>query len=198
MYSLFSKINRNRCLPLTILLFILGALSTFADQGARWFAAPTSVNPAKTMPTNSKLQKTKPLLAKSSVAANSVPATATVSTLPVAQEIRDLAKSLGNDPLAMFNWVRNHVDYVHYRGAKKGSLTTLVELSGNDCDQSLLLRDLLTAAGIPAILNYGTTWIPYQSSDGVDIRHWLGLPNAAYANLDAENLLINRGTKQSE
>jgi RHS repeat-associated protein len=198
MYSIFFKMNRNRCLPLAILLSVVGASLTFADQGPGWFAAPKSVVAARTMPANSKLQRTKLLLAKSSVVARTVAATATVSTLPVAQEIRDLAKTLGNDPLAMFNWVRNHVDYVHYRGAKKGSLTTLVELSGNDCDQSLLLRDLLTAAGIPAILNYGTTWIPYQSSNGVDIRHWLGLPNAAYKNVDAENLLLNRGTKPSE
>ena len=200
MFSIFSKINQNQLLVRVILLLVSACSWVSADQGAGWFQAQQSNLQLRTTPADSSSQSPKKSVAMSAAVASSTaaPAPAAVSTLPVAQEIRDLANALGNDPLALFNWVRNHVDYKHYRGAKKGSLTTLVELSGNDCDQSLLLRDLLTAAGIPARLNYGKNWIPYQSETGADIRHWLGLPQAAFENDHADRMLLDRGTKSSE
>jgi hypothetical protein len=63
-------------------------------------------------------------------------------------EIVELAKGLNKDPLAIFNWVRNHIGYEHYYGIRKGAELTLLEGRGNDMDQSLLLAELLEAAGI--------------------------------------------------
>ena len=194
--------NRNQWFTRVFVVLLIGRSWASADQGEGWLQAPPGNVPLLELQEGSSFKSSKKsatVASRNAVSTNSVMSTnAAVSTVPLAPEIRDLANALGNDPLAMFNWVRNHVDYKHYRGEKKGSLTTLVELSGNDCDQSLLLRDLLTAAGIPTRLNYGWNWIPYQSSTGEDIRHWLGLPQAAHDNDHADRMLLDRGTQASE
>ncbi len=203
MFFKILDMNRNQWLKRAIFMLAMGSSWASADQGAGWFHAPTTSVQRQTTPLDSSLQSPKKTTARRAVAARSSAAPApaavlTLPTVPVAQEIRDLASALGNDPLAMFNWMRNHVDYVHYRGAKKGSLTTLVELSGNDCDQSLLLRDLLTAAGFPTQLNWGATFIPYQSVNAGDLRHWLGLPQATNSNGHAQDFVFARGTMLSD
>ena len=80
-----------------------------------------------------------------------VQAAATVETIRDAQalsaEITDLAVALGRDPVRIFNYVRNTIDYEHYFGLRKGAELTLLEGSGNDFDQCELLAQLLTAAG---------------------------------------------------
>lgn len=65
----------------------------------------------------------------------------------VETEIAALATALGNDPVRIFNHVRNNIDYEHYFGLRKGSVLTLLEGGGNDFDQCALLADLLRAAG---------------------------------------------------
>ena len=76
-------------------------------------------------------------------------------------EVTALAAALGDGQVVdgedaqakavrIFNWVRNNIDYEHYHGLRKGSALTLLEGSGNDFDQSVLLADLLVAAGYPA------------------------------------------------
>ncbi len=64
--------------------------------------------------------------------------------------IQDKAVTLGGDPLAMLNFVRNDVEYTPYFGSKKGSDATLVESAGNDMDKASLLVALLRNSGIPA------------------------------------------------
>ncbi|MCX6789891.1 MAG: transglutaminase domain-containing protein [Candidatus Gribaldobacteria bacterium] len=66
------------------------------------------------------------------------------------QSIKDLADSLGKDPLNILNFVKNNIDYVPYYGVKKGTDATLIERAGNDFDQSALLIALLRYAGYPA------------------------------------------------
>jgi len=65
------------------------------------------------------------------------------STLP---EIVALARSLEDDPLKIYRYVKNRIDYVPYAGCKKGALVTLLERSGNDFDQCALLVALFNAA----------------------------------------------------
>ena len=65
-------------------------------------------------------------------------------------EIINLAASLENNPLNIFNFIRNTINYEPYYGAKKGSLGCLHETSGNDVDISSLAISILRAAGIPA------------------------------------------------
>ena len=65
------------------------------------------------------------------------------------EEFTALAQALNNEPVQIFNYVRNQIDYEHYYGTRKGAKLTLMEGSGNDLDQCLLLAELLKAAGVP-------------------------------------------------
>ncbi|PJC36798.1 hypothetical protein CO046_03860 [Candidatus Peregrinibacteria bacterium CG_4_9_14_0_2_um_filter_53_11] len=66
------------------------------------------------------------------------------------ETIRDLALELHNNPVEIMNYVRNHIAYEPYYGAKKGSVGCLSEGLCNDVDASSLTIALLRAAGIPA------------------------------------------------
>jgi RHS repeat-associated protein len=103
-------------------------------------------------------------------------------TAPVAEavtpQIQALAQGLQNDPAKIFNYVHDHIRYVHYFGSKKGAQLTLLEKSGNDFDQSALLTALLNAAG------YNNTGYEFQwigpvyndfSGEDMDLRHWFQL-----------------------
>lgn len=59
------------------------------------------------------------------------------------ENLKNLAISLENDPLTIFNYVANNIDYVPYYGSKKGADSTLLEKLGNDFDQTSLLIGLL-------------------------------------------------------
>jgi transglutaminase-like putative cysteine protease len=80
----------------------------------------------------------------------------------ITAEMQSLANSLGNDPLAIFNWVRNTIQFVPYYGSLKGSELTLLDKAGNDLDTSSLLIALLRAAGIPARYVVGTVTLDYE------------------------------------
>ncbi|MFO7539560.1 MAG: transglutaminase family protein, partial [Chloroflexota bacterium] len=60
------------------------------------------------------------------------------------------AASLGNDPTAIFEFVRSQVDYESYAGSLRGARGTLWSFGGNSVDQASLLIALLRASGIPA------------------------------------------------
>ena len=85
----------------------------------------------------------------------------------------ELAEALENDPLRIYQYVRNHFEYVPYFGFLKGPYLTLHERSGNDFDQSALLIELLRAANISARFQFGTVTV----SSVVDVQavaNWLG------------------------
>ncbi|GAA5483943.1 RHS repeat-associated core domain-containing protein [Haloferula sargassicola] len=88
----------------------------------------------------------------------------------VEAEIVELAETLGNDPVRIFNYVRNEIDYDHYFGLRKGSVLTLLEGSGNDFDQCELLADLLRAAGYTDIRYL----IRGQRISFSDFKDWIG------------------------
>jgi RHS repeat-associated protein len=105
----------------------------------------------------------------------------------ITPEIQNLATGLQNNPVRIFEFVYNAIEYEHYYGSKKGAHLTLLEGSGNDKDQAALLVALLRAAGhsasyvtIANIVPYDNT-APYYSTaspllcSGIS---WLGLaPN---------------------
>ncbi|MEW6096627.1 MAG: transglutaminase domain-containing protein, partial [bacterium] len=89
--------------------------------------------------------------------------------IQITQEIQDLAASLNNNPVKIYEWVRNNIDFVPYWGSFKGSQGTLIERSGNSFDISSLLMALLRASNIPC--RYGSATV------GMDIerlKNWLG------------------------
>lgn len=84
------------------------------------------------------------------------------------------AQQLGNDPVAIRNWVYNNIDFVPSFGSTQNSQRTLLARRGNAFDTSSLLIALLRAAGIPARYVYGTVDLPVDK-----VRNWLGdLPDA--------------------
>jgi hypothetical protein len=96
-------------------------------------------------------------------------------------EIVSLAANLQNDPRRIFDYVHNNIKYVHYFGAKKGALLTMLEGSGNDFDQCALFTALIRAASTNSGNSYavhyqfGLMQMPYSASSSNDLQHWLGL-----------------------
>lgn len=94
----------------------------------------------------------------------------------VTPEIEALARGLESDPKKIFDYVHDHIRYVHYFGSKKGAQLTLLEGSGNEFDQCALLISLLRVAGFTnAVYQFGGQKVPYESTDHRDFRHWQGL-----------------------
>jgi RHS repeat-associated protein len=89
--------------------------------------------------------------------------------------LTELAAALENDPVKIFEFVRNTIDYVPYYGELKGAGRTLLDQAGNDADQADLLIKLLEAAGYEAGFVFGTMTMPDWSASGMDLSHWLGV-----------------------
>ncbi|MBL4898559.1 MAG: hypothetical protein COA42_22800 [Alteromonadaceae bacterium] len=87
----------------------------------------------------------------------------------ITDAIRLKADELNNDPVEIYNWVRNNVEYLPVHGAIQGSDMTLQTLRGNAFDASSLLIALLRAADTPARYAYGTVEIPVEK-----VMNWVG------------------------
>lgn len=125
------------------------------------------------------LSEVKPVLEKvtTSKAAPSPADLAPTEDVQITPEIEALAASLGNQPLAIFDWVRNHVDFYPTWGSVQGSQMTLDARRGNAFDQASLLIALLRASGIAARYVTGTVQI-----DADEVRNWVGgAPTASVA-----------------
>lgn len=97
----------------------------------------------------------------------------------ITPEIQALATGLRNDPLKIFEYVRNYIEYECYFGSKKGAHLTLLERSGNDFDQAALLMALLRAAGHEA--NYGHGPCSFYFEEFVD---WWGISGTPFSYLN--------------
>ncbi len=95
----------------------------------------------------------------------------------ITPEIRALAASLGNQPVRIYNWVRNNVESYPTYGSVQGSQMTLDAKRGNAFDTASLLVALLRAANVPARYVTGTVQVPVAS-----VLNWVGgaaTPNVA-------------------
>jgi len=97
----------------------------------------------------------------------------------ITPDISALARNLENDPTRIYNYVHDHIRYVHYFGSHKGAEMTLLERSGNDFDQCALLVALLRSAGYSPNYQFGMISIPYTAANQQDYQHWVGamMPN---------------------
>src|SRR5271157_2868938 len=97
----------------------------------------------------------------------------------ITPEITALARNLQNNPTLIYNYVHDHIQYVHYFGSHKGAKMTLLEQSGNDFDQCALLIALLRAANLSPTYQFGLIEVPYIASNHQDYQHWVGatMPN---------------------
>ena len=94
-----------------------------------------------------------------------------VSKGVLSADLVDLVESLQNDPLTIFNWVRNNISYQPTHGAIQPVDLTLRNRSGNAIDTNTLLAAMLEVAGVEVRFRYGT----------IDVRaerfaNWVGVP----------------------
>src|SRR5258708_2978507 len=82
----------------------------------------------------------------------------------ITQAIKDLAASLNNQPVAIYNWVRNNIQFVPSYGSIQGSDMTLQTNRANSLATASLLIPLLRPPNIPARYVYGTIEVPTDKS----------------------------------
>jgi transglutaminase-like putative cysteine protease len=85
------------------------------------------------------------------------------------QEIQDLAAQLEHNPIKIYNWVYNNIDYVPTYGSIQGAQMCLMTKQCNDIDTASLLIALLRASGISARYVYGTIEVPIDK-----VMNWVG------------------------
>jgi hypothetical protein len=115
---------------------------------------------------------------------------AATEDVQITQAIKDLAASLNNQPVAIYNWVRNNILFVPSYGSIQGSDMTLQTMRGNSFDTASLLIALLRAANVPARYVYGTIEVPADKA-----MNWVGgvtVPEAAQ-NLMGQGGIPNAG-----
>ena len=87
----------------------------------------------------------------------------------ITAEIQTLAAGLENNPLAIYDYVRNHIDFVPSYGLLKNPRETLLAEAGNAYDQAALLSALLNAAGFQTRYVWGTIQISKTAA-----MNWVG------------------------
>lgn len=83
--------------------------------------------------------------------------------------IRAKAAELQHDPVKIYNYVRNNVEWLPTWGAMQDADLTLGSLKGNAFDISSLLIALLRASGIPSRYVHGTIEMPIEN-----FMNWAG------------------------
>jgi len=76
------------------------------------------------------------------------------------QPIRDKAAELEYDPVKIYHWVRNHIEWIPTWGAVQNAELTLSAQRGNAMDIASLTLALLRASGIPSRYVHGTLEMP--------------------------------------
>lgn len=94
---------------------------------------------------------------------------AATEDVQLTEDIRALAAELDNQPVAIYNWVHDHIDFAPTYGSVQGAQLTLETQRGNAFDISSLLIALLRAANIPARYSIGTVEIPMAQA-----MNWVG------------------------
>ncbi|HEC11968.1 MAG TPA: hypothetical protein ENI80_01755 [Acidiferrobacteraceae bacterium] len=87
----------------------------------------------------------------------------------ITQAIIDKAQELNNNPVEIYNWVHNNIEFLPTYGSIQGSDMTLLSKRGNAFDTSSLLIALLRASGIHSRYVYGTVEIPIDK-----VMNWVG------------------------
>ena len=79
------------------------------------------------------------------------------------------AAELEHDPLKIYTWVRNNIEFIPSYGSIQGAEYTLQSGKGNAFDTASLTIALLRASNIPARYAYGTVEIPTEKA-----MNWVG------------------------
>ncbi len=84
-------------------------------------------------------------------------------------DIQNLAAQLNHNPVQIYNWVRNNIEYAPTYGSIQGADQCLQSKICNDMDTASLLIALLRVSGIYAHYVYGTIQIPIDKA-----MNWVG------------------------
>ncbi|OGW29570.1 MAG: hypothetical protein A2X56_13145 [Nitrospirae bacterium GWC2_57_13] len=101
-----------------------------------------------------------------------LPTAADLSQTPEVQftpEIQAKALELGNNPVKIYEWVRNNIEFVPTYGSIQGADMCLQAQQCNAFDTASLLIALLRASNIPARYVYGTIEVPIEK-----VLNWAG------------------------
>jgi len=134
------------------------------------FSAPSAISAVNDFTPHSELNTLNYQLAQA--ATTDTPTTDDLAETPeitFTPELRQIATLLENNPVQLFEFVRNNFSYDPYYGSVKGSQGTLLLQNGNDFDQASVLIALFRVSGIPARYAYGTVEIPIEK-----VMKWLG------------------------
>jgi len=82
-------------------------------------------------------------------------------------QIQELAESLGRDPLAIFDFVHNEIEFTPTFGSIQGADSCLLTRRCNAFDTASLLIALYRASGIPARYALGTIEVPIDEIRGL-------------------------------
>ncbi len=85
------------------------------------------------------------------------------------EAIRAKAEELGRNPVRIYEWVRNNIEYAPTYGSIQGADQCLQSKICNDTDSASLLIALLRISGIYAHYVYGTVDIPIEKA-----MNWVG------------------------
>jgi transglutaminase-like putative cysteine protease len=75
-------------------------------------------------------------------------------------EITQLAADLEHNPVKIYNWVHNNIEFMPTWGSIQGAQQCLMTRSGNSFDTASVLIALLRVSGIPARYQMGTIEVP--------------------------------------
>lgn len=84
-------------------------------------------------------------------------------------EIQTLAAELEHNPVKIYNWVHNNIDFVPTYGSIQGAHMCLLTKQCNDMDTASLLIALLRTSGIAARYVIGTIEVPIAQ-----VMNWVG------------------------
>lgn len=94
---------------------------------------------------------------------------AATTEVTLTDAIRAKAAELNHNPVQIYNWVRNNVEWIPTWGAAQDADITLGSKRGNSLDIASLLIALLRASDIPARYVHGTIEVPEDK-----FRNWAG------------------------
>jgi hypothetical protein len=112
------------------------------------------------------------MLAQAAPAPSAAPAPedlAETEDVQITPAIRARAEALHKNPVEIYNWVRNTLEFLPTYGSIQGADLTLQTRRGNAFDTASLLIALLRASNIPARYVYGTIQVPADQ-----VMNWVG------------------------
>ena len=109
-------------------------------------------------------ESAKPAAAVTSLAGKAIQIDLLPDNPDAAKTIHELAEALYYNPIEMYEYIVNTIEYTPYSGAMKGPLATLQTRAGNSWDTASLLAELYDEAGISTDYVFGKIEVPIDTA----------------------------------